>query len=63
MPTLKSVPYVSDEEFIKAMESLHKNAQRLGKTAEFKRIFSKVREIIIKKQPNSLLISALQKFI
>ena len=58
-----NTPHVSDDEFIKVVDSLSKQTERLGKSAEFKAFISKVRQMIIKKSPNDLVIFRLQKFI
>ena len=59
----KAPQHVSDEEFIRVVDSLSKQTQRLGKSAEFKAFISKVRQQIIKKSPNDLMIGRLKKFI
>ena len=62
-PKRISTPHVSDDEFIRVVDSLSKQTQRLGKSAEFRVFISKVRQQIIKKSPNDLMIGRLQKFI
>ena len=62
-PKRISTPHVSDDELIKVVDSLSKQTQRLGKSAEFKAFISKVRQMIIKTSPNDLVIGRLQKFI
>ena len=62
-PKRISTPHVSDDELIRVVDSLSKQTQRLGKSAEFKAFISKVRQMIIKTSPNDLVIGRLQKFI
>ena len=62
-PKRISTPHVSDDELIRVVDSLSKQTQRLGKSAEFKAFISKVRQMIIKTSPNDLVIFRLKKFI
>ena len=58
-----STPHISDDELIRVVDSLSKQTERLGKSAEFKAFISKVCQMIIKTSPNDLVIGRLQKFI
>ena len=62
-PKRISTPHVSDDELIRVVDSLSKQTQRLGKSAEFKAFISKVCQMIIKTSPNDLVIFRLKKFI